>query len=98
MREKSSNVFTSRNSLSPLRLTTSSWPLAAGVNSVPLRESSSSTGPSMSVSGVRNSWLTLLKKAVFARSNSAKTSVRRRSSSYARALATAVVIAPPSKS
>jgi hypothetical protein len=44
----------------------------------------------MSVSGVRNSWLTLLKNAVFARSSSASASARRRSSSYACALAIAV--------
>ena len=41
--------------------------------------SASSIGPSISVSGVRNSWLTLLKNAVFARSSSASASARRRS-------------------
>ena len=41
----------------------------------------SSTGPSIRVSGVRNSWLTLEKKAVLARSSSASASARRRSSS-----------------
>ena len=41
----------------------------------------SSTGPSISVSGVRNSWLTFEKKAVLARSSSASASARRRSSS-----------------
>ena len=46
----------------------------------------------MSVSGVRNSWLTLEKNAVFARSISASASARCRSSSYARALAMAVPI------
>ena len=50
----------------------------------------SSSGPSISVSGVRNSWLTLEKNAVFARSISASASARCRSSSYARALAMAV--------
>jgi hypothetical protein len=38
--------------------------------------SASSVGPSISVSGVRNSWLTLLKNAVFARSISASASAR----------------------
>ena len=43
--------------------------------------SASSSGPSSSVSGVRNSWLTLEKNAVLARSISASASARRRSSS-----------------
>ena len=47
----------------------------------------SSTGPSIRVSGVRNSWLTFEKNAVFARSISASASARRRSASYARASA-----------
>ena len=42
----------------------------------------SSSGPSISVSGVRNSWLTFEKKAVLARSISASASARLRSSSY----------------
>ena len=41
------------------------------------RSSASSVGPSISVSGVRNSWLTLLKKAVLARSIAASASARR---------------------
>ena len=41
--------------------------------------SASSSGPSISVSGVRNSWLTFEKNAVFARSSSASASARRRS-------------------
>ena len=41
----------------------------------------SSIGPSMSVSGVRNSWLTLEKKVVLARSISASASARLRSAS-----------------
>ena len=61
------------------------WPRAR-------RESRSSVGPSISVSGVRNSWLTLLKKAVFARSSAASASARVRSSSKARAAPTAVTI------
>ena len=59
-----------------------------GAAARPASASASSTGPSISVSGVRNSWLTLEKNAVFARSSSASASARRRSSSYARALAT----------
>ena len=53
--------------------------------------SSSSSGPSISVSGVRNSWLTLLKNAVLARSISASASARARSCSYASAFASALV-------
>ena len=45
------------------------------------RGRSSATGPMISVSGVRNSWLTLEKKSVFARSSSASASARRRSAS-----------------
>ena len=44
------------------------------------------------MSGVRNSWLTFEKNAVFARSRSASRSARRRSSSKARALAIAVAM------
>ena len=43
--------------------------------------SASSVGPIISVSGVRNSWLTLEKKAILARSSSASALARRRSSS-----------------
>ena len=43
-------------------------------------------------SGVRNSWLTLLKNAVLARSISASASARCRSCSYARALASPIAI------
>ena len=49
----------------------------------------SPSGPSMSVSGVRNSWLTLVKNTVLARSSSASASARARSSSYARAVRSA---------
>ena len=55
----------------------------------------SSAGPRISVSGVRSSWLTLEKKSVFARSSSARLSARRRSASYARALARLAAIWPP---
>ena len=41
------------------------------------RPRSSSTGPRISVSGVRNSWLMLEKNVVFARSSSASSSARR---------------------
>ena len=44
----------------------------------------------MSVSGVRNSWLMLLKKSVFARSSATSASARARSASYAVAFAIAV--------
>ncbi len=56
------------------------------------RAAASSSGPSISVSGVRNSWLTLLKNAVLARSSSASASARWRSSSYECAWSTAVPI------
>ena len=45
--------------------------------------SASSVGPSINVSGVRNSWLTLLKNAVLARSSSASASARACASSSA---------------
>ena len=53
--------------------------------------SASVVGPSISVSGVRSSWLMLLKNSVLARSSSAMASARRRSSSEARARAIAEV-------
>ena len=43
--------------------------------------SASSAGPMSSVSGVRSSWLTLVKKSVLAWSSSASVSARRRSAS-----------------
>ena len=49
----------------------------------------SCSGPIISVSGVRNSWTTFEKNAVFARSSSASASARRRSSSIACASASA---------
>ena len=52
-------------------------------------------GPAMSVSGVRNSWLTLLKNVVFARSSSASIWARRRSSSDRRATASAAATLDP---
>ena len=62
-----------------------------GVVSEPVGPASRfSIGPSINVNGVRNSWLTLLKNVVFARSMAASASARCRSSSYAVAFATAV--------
>ena len=92
IREKSSRVLTSFSSRSPLRWAVSSrsrWPGGSG-SSASAR--ASSTGPSIRVSGVRNSWLTFEKNAVFARSISASASARRRSASCARASASAVPI------
>ena len=45
------------------------------------RRAAASSGPSISVSGVRNSWLTFEKNVVFARSSSASASARLRSAS-----------------
>ena len=90
-REKSSSVFTSRSSRSALRRTSCSrsrWAAGSG-SSASARLSSS--GPSISVSGVRNSWLTLLKNVVLARSSSASMSIRRRCSSMAPAFWMAAV-------
>ena len=53
----------------------------SGSTAAGARASRSSSGPSISVSGVRNSWLTLLKNVVLARSSSASASARLRSSS-----------------
>ena len=86
MREKSSRVLTSLSSRSELRWATSGCLYSSDPGS--LLCSWSSSGPSISVSGVRNSWLTFEKNCVFARSSSASASARRRSCSYERALAT----------
>ena len=89
MREKSSSVLTSLSSRSSLRWTaSSSSPCSARSGDA----SASSVGPSISVSGVRNSWLTLLKNAVLARSSSASASARALASSSACAAAMAVPI------
>jgi hypothetical protein len=87
MREKSSSALTSFCRRCALRRATASRPRCAG--EVSPRASRSSTGPSSSVSGVRNSWLTLPKNAVLARSSAASCSARRVSAAYARASATA---------
>jgi hypothetical protein len=52
---------------------------AAARSGAALVASASSAGPRSSVSGVRSSWLTFVKNAVFARSSSASCSARRRS-------------------
>ena len=84
MREKSSRVLTSFSRRWLFRCATSRcWRDSAGSPS-PARACSS--GPSMSASGVRNSWLTFEKNVVLARSSSASASARCRSSSAARAL------------
>ena len=67
MREKSSSEFTSLSRRCALRCASSSCSRCAG-GSVRASASASSSGPSISVSGVRNSWLTFEKNAVLARS------------------------------
>ena len=79
-REKSSRVLTSRSSRSPLRRTSSNRSPLDVVQGSPVSTSASSAGPSSSVSGVRNSWLTLVKNSVLARSSSSSRSARSRSS------------------
>ena len=74
MREKSSNVLTNFRSLTLLRCAVSSRARRGGGRGLARSASSSSSGPSIRVSGVRNSWLTFEKNAVFARSISAKAS------------------------
>ncbi len=87
MREKSSSELASLSRRSWLRWTISSGePLRAR----PADASASSVGPIISASGVRNSWLTLEKKTVLARSISASASVRSCASLRARALRMAV--------
>ena len=79
MREKSSSVFTSFSRRRLLRWATSRAASRRPAAPFAGASSASSSGPSSSVSGVRNSWLTLLKKVVLARSISASASARRRS-------------------
>ena len=74
-RERSSSALTSRSSRSALRWATSirsRWTAGSGSGSA----SASPSGPSMSVSGVRNSCETLEKNSVLARSSSASSSAR----------------------
>ena len=92
MREKSSSVLTSFSRRRLLRWATSNRSCARDGSRSSAKMSS--IGPSIKVSGVRNSCETFEKKAVLARSISASASARRRSSSYARALAMAVVTCP----
>ena len=80
MRAKSSSELTSLSRRSELRCATSSC-ARSGAGSVRDRRARLRSGPSISVSGVRNSWLTFEKKAVLARSISASAAARRRSSS-----------------
>ena len=68
MREKSSSELTSFCSRSALRCASSSRSRLTG-GGLRHRPSTCLDGPSISVSGVRNSWLTLEKKAVLARSS-----------------------------
>ena len=80
IREKSSSVLTSRMSRSPLRCATTRSSRLCGKASAG-DASACSSGPNINVRGVRNSWLTFEKNAVFARSISASASARLRSSS-----------------
>ena len=65
----------------PQRVAVDESPGARAVSAPSGEASAPRSGPSISVSGVRNSWLTLVKNAVFARSSSASASARCRSSS-----------------
>src|SRR5918997_171382 len=77
MREKSSSVLTSFRSRRLLRWATSRRPRCTSFKADDdVSSSASSIGPSMSVSGVRNSWLTLEKNRVLARSISANAAPR----------------------
>ena len=82
IREKSSNVLTSLSKRRLLRCATDrSSRTASGTSAGLQARRASCKGPSINVSGVRNSWLTFEKKVVFARSSSASASTRFRSSS-----------------
>ena len=78
MREKSSSVLTSLSRRTLLRCATAASARASSASSAAGLSNSSSSGLIISVSGVRNSWLTLEKNAVLARSSSASASARRR--------------------
>jgi hypothetical protein len=75
-REKSSSVLTSLSRRSALRWTSSVRSRCAGGSGASVSARASSHGPSMSVSGVRNSWETLEKNVVLAASSSARASAR----------------------
>ena len=81
MREKSSNVLTNFSKRSPLRCTNSIRSRCFCGNGETVSASASSVGLNINVKGVRNSWETLLKNTVFARSISARASARWRSAS-----------------
>ncbi len=74
-RAKSKRALTRRSSLSPLRCTLRKRSASSG----PLDAISPSSGPSINVSGVRDSWLTLVRTSVLASSNCVSASARRRS-------------------
>ena len=95
MRENSSRLLTSFCRRSALRKTTLR---RSACSPSPASASASSAGPRISDSGVRNSWLTLEKKSVFARSSSASASARSRSASRARTLARLEAIWPATSS
>ncbi len=97
MREKSSRVLTSLPMRSALRRMTSSSPptLSPAPASCPR---SSSSGPVIRVSGVRNSWLMLEKNAVLARSSSASSSALRCWTSYATAPLTSAAVCRATRS
>ncbi len=78
MLEKSSSEFTSRSSRRLLRCATATRSCTASSRAAAPSRSSSSSGPIISISGVRNSWLMLEKNAVFARSSAASASARAR--------------------
>ncbi len=94
MREKSRRVLTSLSSRSAFRCTTSQRSAVGRRQRVRAARAHPRVGPSIRVSGVRNSWLTLLKNAVLARSISASASARALASARARALEMAVAIWP----
>ncbi len=80
MREKSSSVLTSFKQ--PLAVAPRDLERAGATSAGrPSAASACSSGPSISASGVRNSWLTFEKNVVLARSSSANASARWRSSS-----------------
>ena len=89
IRENSRSVLTSFSSRSWLRYTVSR---SSPDNARSGDARASWVGPSINVSGVRNSWLTLLKNAVFARSSRASSSARARACSSICAPAIAVPI------
>ncbi len=84
-REKSSSAFTSFSKRSAFWCASRSRSCWSAVSGAVESASVSSSGPSMSVSGVRNSWLTFEKNAVFAASSSPSLRFASRSSLTAEA-------------